>query len=131
MKDQLTRISKLLGSDCNVKDVFLHVVEELGEVAQSHKLLRKGKIEREQLKEETVDLVITALAAYCAVCGNDPGYFNRMFEEKCNKWEMNKKETTKSVGIEQHSDSYSMYHYDYYRDGKNDELVFSEFDIPK
>ena len=67
---------------------LLHVAEELGEVSRAVRDKRHGEGSDEDIIEECVDLVITALATYgCTKAGTST--FLELFKEKCQKWEDN------------------------------------------
>lgn len=87
MKKILEKVDQILKSDSwDQEKVFLHVAEELGELSRAARDCRNGRGSEDHLKEEAVDLVITSIAAYCAVAGVDVDFFEETFSRKCQKW---------------------------------------------
>lgn len=75
--------SKLIKNGRTPKDVFMHLVEEVGEVSTA--LHRPDKAD-EPLIGELADIMNCTLDLYYIVYGEDYGPLNDLINEKCAKW---------------------------------------------
>ncbi len=139
MKTKIQRIYDILQQEGRPdrSQVFLHVAEELGELSRASRDVRNGTGTEEHMIEEAVDVVITAIASYCAVADNNVELFNELFEKKCNKWAANaEKKVHSNIGdLLQTSrttpDLENDVQYQQAVSEDVEDLVYSELGIPK